>query len=130
MTELSLPDLIRGRIQELKMTDAQYARHIGLTRQTMSSILRGVTALPEIETRRRLAADIGVHHVDLLVSAGELSLEEAAEGPTKGVPTVASDPVAVIVRRIRALPAADLTDLETFVGYLEQRAFVHGDTAE
>lgn len=52
------------------------SRATGFSTTTISAWRRGKVALPQLETRRRLASELGITHVQLLVAMGELTEEE------------------------------------------------------
>lgn len=67
---------ISRRRDELGLTQTALAERVGLKRSHLSLIESGKIALPSADVRRRIAAELGVRHVDLLVIAGELAPDE------------------------------------------------------
>lgn len=68
----------------------------------MSAIESGRIKLPSTDIRRRLAAALGVSHLDLLVAAGEITEQEL--GTTVGLVEVApDDPREAFIERVRRL---------------------------
>jgi transcriptional regulator with XRE-family HTH domain len=117
----SLTSLIRRRIDDLEISQAAYAERIGISPQHLSGLLKSKIALPRPEVRRRLAADLGLTHLDLLVNAGELSAEEARAGSSeRGVVFSADDDRLAVARRLKALSDEDLDRLVDFLDFLER----------
>jgi transcriptional regulator with XRE-family HTH domain len=70
---------IRAQRTLLGMTQGGLARAIGATdRSVVTQIESGRTKLPVKETRRKIAAALGVRELDLLVAAGELEADPEA----------------------------------------------------
>jgi transcriptional regulator with XRE-family HTH domain len=68
---------VLARRRALGLTQGELADRIGLNRAHLSQIESGKIGLPAADIRRRLAAALGVRHVDLLIAAGELTPDEA-----------------------------------------------------
>lgn len=95
-----LGDYIKARRIELGLGQAQVGDSAGITKSHMSQIESGKIALPNADIRRRLAAALGVSHLDLLVAAGEIT--EAELGTSVGVVEVADDdPRERAIQRLR-----------------------------
>jgi transcriptional regulator with XRE-family HTH domain len=71
---------VARRREQLGLTQQELAERVGVRRDTIAQI-ETRTKLPGADVRRRLAAALGVRHVDLLIAAGELSPEEIAGTP-------------------------------------------------
>jgi transcriptional regulator with XRE-family HTH domain len=84
---------IRGRRLAMGMTQEELADAAGVTQASISDLERGRTARSDAGIRRRLAATLGVTHLDLLVAAGELTAEEAGMRPEPAT----TDPPAVVL---------------------------------
>ncbi len=72
---------VAQRRHALKLTQLQLAELAGVTRDVVAQIESGKSKLPVPENRRRLAAALGVRHVDLLIAAGELTADEVTGVP-------------------------------------------------
>lgn len=73
----ALKDLLADRIDTAYGgSQAAFARATGFTPQTVNTWLKGKVTLPQIEARRRLAQELGLSHLELLVVMGELSEDE------------------------------------------------------
>lgn len=55
---------------------AEFARATEFTPQTVSAWRKGRVTLPLIDARRRLARELGMSHVELLLAMGELDEDE------------------------------------------------------
>lgn len=72
--------VIRERRQDLGLSQAEVARHAGITTVAVSAIEGGHIKLPSPERLRAIAAILGLRHVDLLVAAGLLTTDEVPGG--------------------------------------------------
>ena len=73
----SFRDLLEHHIQtRYDGSAAAMSRATGFTTTTISAWRRGKVTLPQIETRRQLANELGVSHLELLVALGELADHE------------------------------------------------------
>jgi transcriptional regulator with XRE-family HTH domain len=81
----TLADYVRTRREALGLNQTQLAERSGLPRTTINRIESGTTKLPTPEFRRKLAAGLGVSHIDLLIAAGELLPEEVQTAGVEGV---------------------------------------------
>ena len=70
---------------------AAMSRATGFTTTTISAWRRGKVTLPQIETRRQLANELGISHLELLVALGELADHEVK---------LPDDPRSSAVRRL------------------------------
>lgn len=87
--EKSLAVLLRNRIDSAYGgNQSDFARATGFTTQTISTWLKGRVTLPQIDARRRLAEELGISHVELLVVVGELSEQEVQESGLAGIEPV------------------------------------------
>jgi transcriptional regulator with XRE-family HTH domain len=78
---MTVAQLLRDHLAGTREPQAAFARRIGLTPQTVSQLVRGDIKVPTADTRRKLADELGIRHVDLLVAAGELAPDEIAPLP-------------------------------------------------
>lgn len=83
MAQNSLATLILNRVKELGISQRAYADRMGLSASHMNGLVHGKIQLPRPELRRRLAHDLGLTHLDLLVMAGEINADEI---PVEGAP--------------------------------------------
>lgn len=83
--ETGLGAYIRRRRETLGLSQTTLVERSGVSKSHLSQIEVGKIALPNAEIRRRLAAALGVSHVDLLVAAGELLPEEIAAAQVEGI---------------------------------------------
>jgi transcriptional regulator with XRE-family HTH domain len=73
---------------------ADFSRSTGFTPQTVSSWRKGRVTLPQASTRRVLAREFGISHIELLAAMGELDESEIS---------VPEDPRSDAVRRLQPL---------------------------
>jgi transcriptional regulator with XRE-family HTH domain len=79
--ETELAALLRERINTAYGgNQSEFSRATGFSPQAVSAWLKGKVTLPQIDARRRLARELGISHVDLLIAAGELTRQEAESG--------------------------------------------------
>lgn len=95
-----LSEVLARRVEETGGNQAAYARSIGVTPQTLNHMLQGNIKVPNPESRRRIARDLGMSHIDLLVKLGELTEDEVG-GAAPEIPPAHR-------RVLDALAAADL----------------------
>jgi transcriptional regulator with XRE-family HTH domain len=81
----SLGQLIREWRERSGLSLAQAAAIVGIGRGHLSQFETGRIGLPQTEVRRRLAQALGITHIDLLIAAGELSVEEVQQAGVVGV---------------------------------------------
>lgn len=74
-----LGDFVRKRREEMGLGVTALAERAGLSKSEVSALEKGRINLPTTDKRRRLAAALGVRHIDILVAAGELTEEEIAD---------------------------------------------------
>lgn len=108
---------IKRARERLGWTQADLAVRAGLitpsgeaNRTLIAQLETGRTKVSLPETRRAIADALGVRHLDLLVAAGELTVEEAGVGTTP----VAEDPdveVICALLRLTFVPPAGLRSL-------------------
>jgi transcriptional regulator with XRE-family HTH domain len=77
MGDTTLGTYVRARRSALGLTQEALAESAGVSQAVVSDIERGRISLSSADIRRRLAAALGVTHLDLLVAAGELTADEA-----------------------------------------------------
>jgi transcriptional regulator with XRE-family HTH domain len=100
----TLGDYVRERRSILGWSLIDTAAAAELSKSELSALENNKIKLPGADKRRRLAAVLGVRHIDLLVAAGELS-EDEAPGLTPNTPSL--DPG--LDRRVQLLRALDLS---------------------
>ncbi len=100
----TLGSYIRERRLYLNLTQAEIGESVGIDKGYVSQIESGKIAFPNADLRRRLAAALGVRHIDLIIAAGELRPDEVP-GP-QPVPRNLNDPVERLCDLIRRV---DLT---------------------
>jgi transcriptional regulator with XRE-family HTH domain len=83
MCMTTLGTFIKSHRERLGLTQQEFADRAGIQRAYLSRIETGDNKLPSADIRRKIAATIGVSHVDILVSAGELSAEEVSSLPAR-----------------------------------------------
>jgi transcriptional regulator with XRE-family HTH domain len=99
METRGLGAFVRDRRRLLGLTQAELAERAGVLQASVSDLERGRVALPGADARRRLAAALGVPHVDLLVAAGELTAEEAGR-PVEDVTDPARAEILALLDRV------------------------------
>lgn len=82
---------IAARREALGLNQTELATRATVPRTTVNRIETGTTQLPSPDIRRKLAAVLGVSHLDLLIAAGEIT--EAEIAPLGVTGAVAPDPV-------------------------------------
>lgn len=103
MGTLGIGQFVRDRRASLGWTQERLSEETGISRARIAQIEGGRVALPGADFRRRLAAALGVSHLDLLVAAGEITREEIEPLGVRG--TVEPDPeLAGLIARLRRLP--------------------------
>lgn len=81
METMGLGAFVKERREARGWSQTRLAAECGLDRAYLSQIESGKVGWPGADIRRRLAAALGLRHVDLLIAAGELSAEEASGVP-------------------------------------------------
>lgn len=114
METLGIGGLIRRRREALGLSQTRLAALVGMSRAYLSQIEHGKTTLPSADVRRRLAAHVGLRHIDLLIAAGEIAPDEV---PGAGA---APAPEAAIAARLAALRPDDRASVDYVIGRLEQ----------
>lgn len=74
-----LAGFVARRRSELGLTQEGLAERAGVSRDIVAGIESGKSKRPEPENRRRIAAALGLRHVDLLVATGDLLPDEIAD---------------------------------------------------
>lgn len=98
----SLATYIAGLRRLRGLTQVALAERASVSRDVIAQIESGKSKLPVPENRRKLAAALGVRHVDLLVAAGELDADEITSQPQPAYP---ADEVRVLAERWHQLDA-------------------------
>lgn len=97
--------LVREKRLELGLSQTALAEASGLSKGHLSTLEAGKIALPAPDIRRRLAAALGVSHLDLLVAAGEITEDEIKKAGAEGVVEEDPDPLRAqlvdVVRQVR-----------------------------
>lgn len=107
---------IRNVREQRMWTQDDLAAKVGTTRAYISQIESGRTKLPNADLRRRLAAALGLRHIDLLIAAGEINADEVSTT----TPTVAfpHDPRRQqVVERLAVMSPSDAEKVWGFVDY-------------
>ena len=98
-----LAGYIKTRRGDLRIGATDLARAIGKSAAYVSQLEAGKISLPNADIRRRLAKELGVSHLDLLVAAGEIDRAEIASAGAAGV-VQGSDTFRDLVEQLRAVP--------------------------
>jgi transcriptional regulator with XRE-family HTH domain len=86
MNATPLARLVRERIDRVYgENQAAFARAVGMSPQSVSALLKGKVSLPQVDARRRLARELRIPHLDLLILAGEIDAEEVVAVGREGV---------------------------------------------
>lgn len=99
---MTISQLLREHFARTGEEQAAFARRLELKPQTVSQLLAGDIKVPKAWIRRKLAAEFGLRHVDILVMAGELSADEI---DPRLQPTYPADEVRVLSERWHQLTA-------------------------
>lgn len=73
---MSIGAFVRARREELGLSVTELGERTGLGTQAISAIETDQRRVPRVERRRVLAEALRVRHVDLLIAAGELDVDE------------------------------------------------------
>lgn len=78
----TLAGAVRQRINErYDGNQSAFATAVGASANTINQLLQGKIKVPQPTLRRRLADELGLSHLDILVLAGVLTQEEAGVPP-------------------------------------------------
>lgn len=105
--------LLRERRLVLELSQVELARRVGISQTYLSNMERGRVQLPDVAVRRRLAEELRMSHVEMLVAAGELDAHELP-GDADAVKPV----VVGLSARIDELPAEVRRAVERIVNDL------------
>src|SRR4051812_42837919 len=86
--EMEIPAIagyVKHRRSLLGKTQQQIADAVGTSAARIAQIESGTVKLPGADMRRRLAAALGVTHLDILIAAGEITPDEVYAA---GVPKI------------------------------------------
>lgn len=72
----ALSELVARRIDDLGISQVDYAIRMGVERSVLHNVLTGKSVLPKEPFRRKLASDLGISVLDIFVMAGELLPED------------------------------------------------------
>lgn len=121
MSATVLQQLIRDRIAtDYGGNQAAFARAIGQGSSIVNRWVTGNIKLPRPEARRRLAAALGIRHVDLLVAAGELWPEEVS-GVAVMAPPVPSEVEGLFAQLPPETREAQVGAIRAFIKLINQR---------
>ena len=81
----TLGGYIRDYLDRTGLSQTELATRAGVPRVTINRLVKEKTALPDADTRRKLASAMGVSHLDIIVAAGEIEPEEVASAGAEGV---------------------------------------------
>jgi transcriptional regulator with XRE-family HTH domain len=81
----TLGNYVKERREALPLSLTDFAKRSGLSKSELSALENGKIGLPGADKRRKLAAALGVSHLDILVAAGEISEDEVHAA---GVPKI------------------------------------------
>jgi transcriptional regulator with XRE-family HTH domain len=93
---------VRARRERMGNTLTELALRAELSKSELSALESGKIKFPSAAKRRRLAAALGVAHLDLLVAAGELTADEVTQGTT---PVAARPEVEALCAQLRRVEA-------------------------
>src|SRR5262245_38886782 len=99
-TESGLARAIRARMERLGMSQRAYADRLGIAQSHLSSILVGKINVPNASLRRRIAADLGISHLQVLVLVEEIREDEIPEPGGVREPFAAGSEEARIVEAL------------------------------
>lgn len=117
---------IRRRREELRLNQTELARAADVNRAHLSEVERGKIKLPSADFRRRVAKALGMTHVELLIAAGELSIEEVPQASVQRPP---SSQESRLYALLDDMDDEDLIGLLKFAEYLvnaHRTGFVNG----
>lgn len=80
--------LVRAKRQQLGLTTKALGELIGVHQAYISKIEGGNTRVPGVELRRKLASALGTTNIELLIAAGELSLDDIGHGMVTAAPDI------------------------------------------
>lgn len=89
----TLGTFVRDYLDRTGMTQTALADRGEVPRLTINRLVKEKVALPDADTRRKLATAMGVTHIDILIAAGELEPEEALGAGATLTDTEALPPV-------------------------------------
>lgn len=119
--ETGIAGYIKERRSRRGWSQVRLAEEVGTSSAYVSQLESGRVNLPGADLRRRLAAALGVTHLDLLVAAGELTDDEA------GTPRQLAEPDparAALLAKLAALPL-DRTDVSVLASVLDGLIAAH-----
>ncbi len=114
--DTSLGRYVREWRERRNMTQSDLAEPVGIGRSHLSQIESGKIKFPNAGIRRRLAAAMGISHVELLIAADELTRDELGTAAPEFPPGSAQERIVELVRQLPDDLAARLvTDAETLI---------------
>lgn len=95
----ALSELVARRIDDLGISQVDYAIRMGVERSVLHNVLTGKSVLPKEPFRRKLASDLGISVLDIFVMAGEL-LPEDIQPITGAMPHGRAAAMCALVRQV------------------------------
>lgn len=111
---MTVADLLRTHFDRTGEKQAEFARRIGVTPQTISQIVRGDIKVPTADIRRKLAAAFNLRHTDILVMVGELSADELPKPGAVAQPFERGTVKAKIVELLHEVSDVDALEVAKF----------------
>lgn len=98
----TLGGYIRDYLERTGLSQTELSARSNVPRVTINRLVKEKTALPDADTRRKLAKAMGVSHLDILVASGEIEPEEVEAAGVQGVAEEAAIPQEVwaIIRNL------------------------------
>lgn len=81
----TLGGYIRDYLDRTGLSQTELSARSNVPRVTINRLVKEKTALPDADTRRKLARAMGVSHLNILVAAGEIEPEEVQAAGVQGV---------------------------------------------
>lgn len=102
-----LGDYVKRERSRLGLSQIELAKEAGIQQPNLSDIERGRNQNTSPDTRRRLAAALGVSHLDLLIAAGELTADEVVDAGKQAPVADDDDRTAEMVALVRQVDWSD-----------------------
>lgn len=81
---------IRDEREKRGWSQTELASRAGVPKQTVNRLETGITKLPGALIRRQIAEALGIRHIDMLIAAGEITVDEVEGLPAPDSPWVAA----------------------------------------